>query len=143
MATFRWECGVSRTVIIPERQGSRVPVRQVTETSSAVMPARTSSAVATLALLCFPGCRYHAFSGNESTRSESSENTHAYFHLTSKETVRKAYKSRCAPRPSCPAFPSPRPSPPSPPPEGLEDRLAFNSGCYKTPKASLSHGNSA
>ena len=27
--------------------------------------------------------------------------------------------------------------------EGLEDRLAFNSGCYKTPKASLSHGNSA
>ena len=26
--------------------------------------------------------------------------------------------------------------------EGLEDRLAFNSGCYKTPKASLSHGNS-
>lgn len=27
--------------------------------------------------------------------------------------------------------------------EGLEDRLAFNSGCCKTPKASLSHGNSA
>ena len=27
--------------------------------------------------------------------------------------------------------------------EGLEDRLVFNSGCYKTPKASLSHGNSA
>ena len=77
-------------------------------------PARTSSAVATLALRCFPRCRYHAFSGNESTRSESSENTHAYFHLTSKETVRKAYKSRCAPRQSCRASPSPRPSPPSP-----------------------------
>ena len=27
--------------------------------------------------------------------------------------------------------------------EGLEDRLVFNSECYKTPKASLSHGNSA
>ena len=27
--------------------------------------------------------------------------------------------------------------------EGLEDRLAFNSGCYKTPKAGPSHGNSA
>ena len=53
---------------------------------------------------------------DESTRSESSENTHAYFHLTSKETVRKAYKSRCAPRRSCPAFLSRRPSPPSPPP---------------------------
>ena len=195
------------------------------------MPARTSSAVATLALRCFPGCRYHAFSGNEihrrshehrsrprpclpqepagigqqgperrqhfrlaqgrrqaegraahspareprlrtvrhprhlydalqgrhqtrnlfrisrgrpnlldlihdkevqwivntsetgaeamvdeCQRSEESENMLAYSHLTSKETVRKAYKSRCAPRPSCPASPSPRPSPPSPPP---------------------------
>ena len=112
------------------------------------MPARTSSAVATFALRCFPGCRYHAFSGNESNeasqakmlafsfderedcmhsiqngagamvdecqRSEESENMLAYSHLTSKETVRKAYKSRCAPRRSSPAFLSPRPSPPSP-----------------------------
>ena len=50
----------------------------------------------------------------ESTRSESSENTHAYFHLTSKETVRKACKSRCAPRLWSAAFLSPPPSQPSP-----------------------------
>ena len=53
---------------------------------------------------------------DECQRSEESENMLAYSHLTSKETVRKAYKSRCAPRRSSPAFPSPRPSPPSPPP---------------------------
>ena len=41
---------------------------------------------------------------DECQRSEESENMLAYSHLTSKETVRKAYKSRCAPRPSCPAF---------------------------------------
>ncbi len=53
---------------------------------------------------------------DECQRSEESENMLAYSHLTSKETVRKAYKSRCAPRQSCRASPSPRPSPPSPPP---------------------------
>ena len=51
---------------------------------------------------------------DECQRSEESENMLAYSHLTSKETVRKAYKSRCAPRRSSPAFLSRRPSPPSP-----------------------------
>ena len=53
---------------------------------------------------------------DECQRSEESENMLAYSHLTSKETVRKAYKSRCAPRPWSPASPSPRRLPPSPPP---------------------------
>gem|GEM_PF-2953247 len=53
---------------------------------------------------------------DECQRSEESENMLAYSHLTSKETVRKAYKSRCAPRRSSLASLSPRPSPPSPPP---------------------------
>ena len=53
---------------------------------------------------------------DECQRSEESENMLAYSHLTSKETVRKACKSRCAPRQSSLAFLSRRPSPPSPPP---------------------------
>ena len=53
---------------------------------------------------------------DECQRSEESENILAYSHLTSKETVRKAYKSRCAPRLWSLASLSPRPSPPSPPP---------------------------
>jgi len=51
---------------------------------------------------------------DECQRSEESENMLAYSHLTSKETVRKAYKSRCAPRLWSLAFLSRRPSPPSP-----------------------------
>ena len=77
---------------------------------------------------------------DECQRSEESENMLAYSHLTSKETVQiqmrsKAVVSGIPITTTIAALTSTV--------EGLEDRLAFNSGCYKPPKASLSHGNSA
>lgn len=106
------------------------------------MPARTSSAVATLALRCFPRCRYHAFSGNESNEVSQAKMLAFSFDeqgdCTQSVQIQMRSKAVVSGIPITTTIAALTSTV-----EGLEDRLAFNSGCYKPPKASLSHGNSA
>ena len=146
MATFRWECGVSRTVIIPEREGSRVPVRQVTETSSArLCPLEQVRRSQRSPCGVFPGVditlspemkamkrvkRKYARIFSFDEQGDCSQSVQIQMRS-------KAVVSGIPITTTIAALTSTV--------EGLEDRLTFNSGCYKTPKASpsLSRGNSA
>lgn len=144
MATFRWEWSDSGTVIIPKRQGNRVPVRQVTETSSArLCPLEQVRRSQRSPCGVFPGVDITLSPEMKAVKRVKRKYARIFSFdeqgdCTQSVQIQMRSKAVVSGIPITTTIAAITSTV-----EGLEDRLVFNSGCYKTPKASLSHGNSA